>query len=87
MKWKPQSREALRVVSIMIGPLFETESFGPRPGSVEIRCSITVKTWPAAHRAARPGFRERAHRLAAGELVQHQAVDLQQVRVVAEAAR
>src|SRR6188474_2671805 len=46
MKWKPQSRDALRVVSIMIGPLFDTESLGPRPGFVEIRCSITVNTWP-----------------------------------------
>ena len=42
MKWKPHSREALRVASIMIGPLFEGESVGPRPGLVEIRCSITV---------------------------------------------
>src|SRR5688572_26406247 len=46
MKWKPQSREALRVASIMMGPLFEGDSTGPRPGRVEMRCSITVNTWP-----------------------------------------
>ena len=28
MKWKPHSREALRVASIMMGPLFDGESLG-----------------------------------------------------------
>ncbi len=38
---------------------------------------------PAGVRLA-AGLGERAHRLAAGELVQHEAVDLQQVHALAE---
>ena len=64
-----------------MGPLFDGESVGPRPGLVEIRCSITVKTWLRLI-GSRPASASARHRLATRKLVQYEAVDLQQVSVV-----